>query len=245
MRIGLYLHESKWIEMNLITNNEAVYKDVTSFIRKKTFSCVAAKTADIQLTIRHRHYAEMAEITSTEKLHSDLVVYCGSRKKISKTNATFIATFSSPYIISEYDFEHLLWEQLSILNNIDSNLGYQWHADIASSPESPYFSYCVAGEPFFIVGLHPQASRRSRKAPMAMLAFNSHFQFSHLKKIGIFSRLQKIIRENEVALDGFVNPNIADYGNSSEARQYSGKATDFKWKCPFFPVNINQENDGQ
>ncbi|MEP6902345.1 MAG: YqcI/YcgG family protein, partial [Actinomycetota bacterium] len=29
------------------------------------------------------------------------------------------------------------------------------------------------------------------------------------------------------------NPNLSDFGTQSEARQYSGRAVEHEWKCPF------------
>jgi hypothetical protein len=34
-------------------------------------------------------------------------------------------------------------------------------------------------------------------------------------------------------LQGSLNPNLADFGEQSEARQYSGRATEADWVCPF------------
>jgi FPC/CPF motif-containing protein YcgG len=42
-----------------------------------------------------------------------------------------------------------------------------------------------------------------------------------------------MVRERDVALQGSTNPNLADFGQASEARQYSGRATEVAWQCPF------------
>jgi hypothetical protein len=34
-------------------------------------------------------------------------------------------------------------------------------------------------------------------------------------------------------LQGSINPNLSDFGVHSEARQYSGRAVEDAWKCPF------------
>jgi FPC/CPF motif-containing protein YcgG len=41
------------------------------------------------------------------------------------------------------------------------------------------------------------------------------------------------VREREIALQGSLNPNLADFGERSEARQYSGRAVEDQWRCPF------------
>ena len=38
-----------------------------------------------------------------------------------------------------------------------------------------------------------------------------------------------------MSLQGTINPNLADFGDASEARQYSGRAVEANWTCPFRP----------
>jgi FPC/CPF motif-containing protein YcgG len=63
--------------------------------------------------------------------------------------------------------------------------------------------------------------------------FNPHAQFERLRSAGHFERLQRAIRDREMALQGSLNPNLADFGELSEARQYSGRPTESEWRCPF------------
>ena len=42
-----------------------------------------------------------------------------------------------------------------------------------------------------------------------------------------------LVRERDIALQGSANPNLADFGERSEARQYSGRVTEPAWRCPF------------
>ena len=41
------------------------------------------------------------------------------------------------------------------------------------------------------------------------------------------------IRERDERLQGSTNPMVADYGASSEARQYSGRRVGPGWEAPF------------
>ena len=41
------------------------------------------------------------------------------------------------------------------------------------------------------------------------------------------------ILERDRTLAGDINPMLARHGESSEARQYSGRAVDDDWTCPF------------
>ena len=67
--------------------------------------------------------------------------------------------------------------------------------------------------------------------------FNPHAQFGRLRGEGRFRRIQQAIREREIAVQGSLNPNLADFGERSEARQYSGRAVEEEWRCPFHRAN--------
>jgi FPC/CPF motif-containing protein YcgG len=45
--------------------------------------------------------------------------------------------------------------------------------------------------------------------------------------------MQTKIRTREVALQGIVNPMLAEHGEVSEARQYAGREVPTDWECPF------------
>jgi len=38
-------------------------------------------------------------------------------------------------------------------------------------------------------------------------------------------------------VQGSLNPNLADFGERSEARQYSGREVEEHWRCPFHRAN--------
>jgi uncharacterized protein len=64
--------------------------------------------------------------------------------------------------------------------------------------------------------------------------FNPHAQFDRLRQQGHYTRLRDHIRERDAALQGTANPNVSDFGEASEARQYSGRdTTGDQWRCPF------------
>jgi FPC/CPF motif-containing protein YcgG len=50
---------------------------------------------------------------------------------------------------------------------------------------------------------------------------------------GKYTSMQDAIRTRDTALQGSVNPVLARFGESSEAVQYSGRAANGAWKCPF------------
>ena len=45
--------------------------------------------------------------------------------------------------------------------------------------------------------------------------------------------MRNAVRKRDIQLQGAINPVLDSFGNASEARQYSGRAVDGDWKCPF------------
>ena len=147
---------------------------------------------------------------------------------------TFVAMFREPTGVDEREFERLLWVQLRRLNQLRRpapRLGPQRQR----RPGDPHFGFSFAETAFFIVGLHPHSSREARRFIWPTLVFNPHAQFQHLKEEGRWERLQEVIRTREEDLQGSLNPNLADHGTATEARQYSGRAVEPDWHPPFAP----------
>ena len=94
---------------------------------------------------------------------------------------------------------------------------------MGSDPNDPHFAFSAGGTAYFIVGLHPAASRVARRAPLPTLVFNPHDQFEELRAEGRFDGMRTTIRRRDEDLQGFVNPMVADHGDSTEALQYSGR----------------------
>ncbi|HSP45414.1 MAG TPA: YqcI/YcgG family protein, partial [Chthoniobacterales bacterium] len=66
---------------------------------------------------------------------------------------------------------------------------------------------------------------------------NPHEQFERLRADGKWKRMQETIRSRDVELQGSINPMLSDFGEQSEARQYSGRAVEDDWKAPFKPAH--------
>ncbi|GAM98566.1 hypothetical protein U91I_02201 [alpha proteobacterium U9-1i] len=135
--------------------------------------------------------------------------------------------------LDEEQFEAALWDRLQALHEIDVRGGVPWNQSISADPKSEAFSFSIGGEPFFIVGAHPNASRLARRFCRPALFFNSHDQFERLKADGRYFAMQRAIRARDEALEGDINPMLADFGGGLEAPQYSGRQVDAGWECPF------------
>ncbi|MBC7804692.1 MAG: YqcI/YcgG family protein, partial [Akkermansiaceae bacterium] len=145
---------------------------------------------------------------------------------------TFVATFTGPSGLNEAAFEGLLWSQLQKLHDNDASVS-EWDASVSEDPDSPHFSWSFGGKAFFVVGLHPASSRFTRRFPFPTLVFNAHFQFEQLREAGKYERMQDVMRSRDTALQGTINPNLSDFGDASDARQYSGREVEGDWRCPF------------
>jgi FPC/CPF motif-containing protein YcgG len=53
----------------------------------------------------------------------------------------------------------------------------------------------------------------------------------------MFEKMQTEIRRREINIQGVLNPNLSNFGEDSEARQYAGNATASGWLCPFNKKN--------
>ena len=89
------------------------------------------------------------------------------------------------------------------------------------------------GKAFYMVGMHPNSSRKSRQAPYPAIAFNLHLQFEKLREKGRYEQVKHRIRDRDIELQGNMNPMLQDFHEGSEARQYSGRKVGEEWKCPF------------
>lgn len=181
-----------------------------------------------QYTIRD--YEQMGSAEAASAILKDLQVYLENYNFESKNFETFIATFPNDNFGDEQAFEDALWKQLQQIHELDT---VEWDAAVDSNPESSNFSFSILGHAFYIVGMHPESSRIARRAPYPTLVFNLHSQFEDLREMGTYKRVRNRIRKRDKKLQSSINPVLRDFGEASEALQYSGKNNEGNWKCPF------------
>lgn len=207
----------------------------SAFISDSKFPCVGARSALNKGRIRYGHYAALGELDSARALREALINFSEEFQEPGAQPVSFVATFDSD-VPDELAFEQLLWLQLRIMSELDRD-SVAWDPTVSADPGSAEFSMSVAGRAYFVVGLHPAASRLARRSPMPCLVFNFHDQFEMLKASGKYAGMQDVIRARDTALQGSINPVLARFGDASEARQYSGRAVPAGWECPFMPAS--------
>ncbi|WP_341273634.1 guanitoxin biosynthesis heme-dependent pre-guanitoxin N-hydroxylase GntA [Micromonospora kangleipakensis] len=180
-------------------------------------------------------YDELGAKESARCLTRDLEWFVQSyaiRRTPQEPFATFISMYEHPMVDDEGDFERLLWRHLSFVHEEDTRK-WPWDPAVSMDPDDPRFSFSVSGQAFFVVGMHPKASRIARTAPVLTLVFNLHAQFDALRQRGQMDRVSRTIRAKDGRLQGRPNPMLMQFGEASEARQYAGREVEADWQCPF------------
>jgi uncharacterized protein len=203
-----------------------------------SFPCVGAKSAVRRGNAQIVPYGRMGSHAATAGLARDLRAFAIGARRDSRDMTTFVACFDPLDSCDELTFERALWGTLGSLADIDDE---PWDPGVESDPEHSDFSFSFGGRAFFVVGLHPGASRLARRFAWPALVFNLHDQFERLRAEGRYERMQKVIRDRDIALQGATNPMLGDFGRRSEARQYAGRRVEDDWACPFHERKGNRE----
>lgn len=203
-----------------------------AFVADPRFPCLAAKGVMRGDGFRLRTYGVLGSARSASRLGCDLADFVADLPDDGAGLHSFVAVFPRSAPTDEREFERRLWEQVQRLHEHDApNVG--WDSAVSADPDDPHFSFSFGGRALFVVGIHPASSRLARRFRWPALVFNPHAQFERLRADGRFASLRAAVREREIALQGTLNPNLADFGEQSEARQYSGREVGVEWQCPF------------
>ncbi len=204
---------------------------VKDFISEPRFPCVGAKAALNQGNLDIFVAGDLRDSAMDESIINAVAKFADGVDK-DKVFASFFVTFPDTPPLSEVEFESALWQRLQALHEIDRQHS-PWDPLVSSDPQAPDFGMSLGGRAFYVVGLHPNASRPARRFGHTALAFNLHSQFKQLKAEGRYEKLQGAISGRDAALAGSTNPMLAAHGVISEAPQYSGRAVGDDWACPF------------
>ena len=209
-------------------------RESPAFVEAAAFPCLGAKAAQSrgQLdTLRARSLLDGTHDTAIVR-RLQAVPDAGDEAIFRSLAVLFPAT--PP--LGEAAFEAALWRRLAALHAIDRR-EHGWDPRVSDDPASPEFSMSFGGKAFYVVGLHPGASRPARRFDCPVLVFNLHSQFERLRVDGRYEKLRQAIVQRDIAYAGAANPMLAVHGESSEARQYSGRRVDEDWVCPFHASN--------
>jgi FPC/CPF motif-containing protein YcgG len=206
-----------------------IITDVVAFVGDARYPCLGARSSLRAGGLRVRIYGPMSAERTTSALSKDLALFA-VESGASRGFAAMMAVFVESAPETELAFEGRLWDQLDAVSATDETT---WAESVSADRDDPRYAFSFAGRPFFVVGMHPESSRHARRLAWPALVFNPHEQFRQLRASNRFERLRAAIRRRDIALQGTINPNLADAGEASEARQYSGRDSGAATACPF------------
>ncbi|WP_375454438.1 guanitoxin biosynthesis heme-dependent pre-guanitoxin N-hydroxylase GntA [uncultured Methylobacterium sp.] len=204
-----------------------------AFIRAQPFPCVGAKSALSRGRMKIVVARDIASGWDDMRIYPALLAFIAGYRARPDLFQSFAVVFEGPDDLSEEAFEASLWARVQSLSDKDGFLGQAYDGRVSADPEDAHFSLSFGGEAFFVVGLHPRASRPARRFAAPVLVFNLHDQFERLRAEGRYEPLRASILKRDAALAGSVNPMLSRHGETSEARQYSGRMVGADWTCPF------------
>ena len=199
-------------------------------VMRPEFSCLGAKAVFNENAYDFAVFDDMGTRQATEQLSKELSGFARSPIINENEFSSFVAIFRGPLDLTEREFEICLWLQLRQLHRVDRS---DWDPRVSSDPNDPDFSFSFAGQAFYVVGMHGHSSREARRFPWPTLVFNPHEQFERLRTEKKWKRMQGAIRARELAIQGSINPMLSEFGEESEAPQYSGRAVSDDWEAPF------------
>ncbi len=202
-------------------------------VEDRAFPCVGAKSAIARGTLDVLACSRIDSAWDDVRIHDGLMHFAEAYRRDRTMYRSFAVVFDGPDDLSETAFEQALWKRVQSLSDKDVWRGQDYDTRVSADPDNPHFSLSFGGEAFFIVGLHPNASRPARRFDRPTLVFNLHDQFERLRAEGKYETMREKILVRDEALAGTRNPMLARHGALSEARQYSGRVVDERWACPF------------
>lgn len=212
------------------------------FIREPDFCCVGAKSA-LGKGQLHIHVArDIRSAWDDLAIHAQLVSLAQRFTLKPTLYQSFAVVFEQPRSLTEAAFEEAMWQRIQSLADKDAWRGHEYDSTVDDDPASPHFSLSFGGQAFFVVGLHPRASRAARRFEAPAMVFNLHAQFEMLREQGRYEKLRRSILDRDFELTGSANPMLARHGETSEARQYSGRVVANDWQCPFQPANNDPDD---
>ena len=202
-------------------------------VKADSFPCVGAKAALAKGTLAVLACDRIDSAWDDLRIHDGLLKWAEDYRRDPGLFRSFAVVFDGPDGLSENEFERAMWKRAQSLSDKDVWRGQSYDESVSHDPANPHFSLSFGGEAYFIVGLHPRASRPARRFKYPTLIFNLHDQFEQLRAEGKYETMREKILVRDEALAGSRNPMLERHGENSEARQYSGRAVGDQWVAPF------------
>ena len=225
--------------MNAVLDPRATLAD---HIGAADFPCIGAKAALAQGRLRTLAARDIACPGDDAAIHSALAEQAHAYRRDPIPFRSLAVIFDTDRGVDEAGFEAALWQRIRALGDRDAAAGHTSDPRVSPDPADLEFAPSFAGEAFYVVGLHPKASRPARRLSRPAMVFNIHDQFVTLRREGRYTRLRERIAARDIRLAGSRDPMLADHGERSAASQYSGRMVGEDWVCPFAPRNPDRRD---
>jgi FPC/CPF motif-containing protein YcgG len=205
-------------------------------IKSINFPCLAAKVAFQRNTFSFGFYDLLGSKHTAKLLWHHLIDFINHQSSLWENNqmfTTYVACFRTPKDISEVAFEALLWKLLQLLHVEDVENGMKWADNYSDNPTDSKFGFSIGGRAFFVVGLHPNSSRKGRQFITPAVTFNSLEQFANLRQLKMFADVSQVVRNADIRQNKSINPNLILNEHHSDAFEYSGKLIQKGWTPDF------------
>jgi FPC/CPF motif-containing protein YcgG len=205
---------------------------LSEFVGQSKFPCVMAKALFSKGYVEHHVLSERDLSVVAAKILQKISRFNGRLRRGDGKPTSFIVSFDHPSLAKFEKFEEYFWELLGELDRLDKST-YSPDPRVSSDPQSPHFSFSVGGEGYFMLLLHPESPRFSRRFSEPTIVFNAHQQFEDLRHRGVYEKVRDLTRQRDIGLQGFINPMVSDHGGKSEVFQYTGRDYPPNARCPF------------
>ncbi|WP_413557506.1 guanitoxin biosynthesis heme-dependent pre-guanitoxin N-hydroxylase GntA [Bdellovibrio sp. HCB209] len=214
-------------------DTETTFKnDISSLVFSKNFPCIAALKTLSTEQYKIGFFGTLGSGEQSARLASELIEFMNEQKRTGSLELSYFAVFPNLVDMSEEVFEKRLWQELSHLAKVPG-IDHTWDPNFSDNPDDKNFCFSLGGSAFFVVGMHQNSSRLSRRIRYPTLVFNVYEQFKELDKRNRYQPMIQANRKRDVQFQGNVNPMSEKWNDSWEAIQFSGKNNDDNWVCPF------------
>ncbi len=201
----------------------AMREEVLNFIQQKSFPCIMAKAVAQSGYLDVHEAKDLESAGSLSLIQNQLYDFIDHFRANQDKFSSFILILNDPNLRKFSHFGIKFYQFLKLLNQKDKLL-YPPDPRVAMAVNDNNFSYSIKSEAFFLVALHPESPRWSRRFKYPAIVFNPHVQFEKLREKKLFEKIKKAIRLRDKLLQGSVNPMLNDFGERSEVFQYLGKS---------------------
>lgn len=215
-------------------NRQTPERQFEAFIQRRSFPCVGAKSALNGGGLRVETGGDLTDPSGDADILKSLYAFLEAAPEMSGLKS-FAVIFPDTPALTEVRFEAAFWRRLQALHDLDHANGFRYDPAVSADPESSKFALSFGGAAFFAVGLHPAASRASRRFLYPTVVLNLHSQFEALRHKNKYETMRKTILQRDENFCGSTNPMLHRHGEGSAATQYSGRQVDASWRCPFHP----------